>query len=160
MISEKNDLVAGSSGSSKVLACASQIAAARMSAILIVPFDDEYMNVEHESGWNSAEVITSVSSSMFSGLMSTIVNDWFEISRFHKLIRRSSAEMNVSPSEFTEIELMWYACAFANTRRGVAATTFSVVSSRGSLMAVNDDASELSRRPSRFVAVTIWIFFS
>lgn len=32
---------------------------------------------------------------------------WSLMLRFHKLIRRSSADMYVSPSEFTEIELMW-----------------------------------------------------
>ena len=35
------------------------------------------------------------------------------IPRFHRFMRRSSALMYVSPSEFTDNELMWYACAFA-----------------------------------------------
>jgi len=33
--------------------------------------------------------------------------------------------MYVSQSEFNEIELIWYACAFAKTLRVVAATTLS-----------------------------------
>ena len=41
------------------------------------------------------------------------------IERFQRLIRRSSAEIKVSPSELSEIEFMWYACPFANTRRVV-----------------------------------------
>lgn len=32
---------------------------------------------------------------------------WSLMFRFHRLMRRSSAEMYVSPSEFTEMELMW-----------------------------------------------------
>ena len=35
-------------------------------------FELEYMNKLHCVGWNSAAVITSVSSSIFAGLMSTI----------------------------------------------------------------------------------------
>jgi hypothetical protein len=50
----------------------SQSAASRMSASLIVPFELEYMNRLQCIGWNSAAVMTSVSSSMFTGLMSTI----------------------------------------------------------------------------------------
>jgi hypothetical protein len=30
------------------------------------------------------------------------------MARFHRLIRKSSAEMKVSQSEFREIELIWY----------------------------------------------------
>ena len=51
--------------------------------------------------------------------------------RFHKLMRRSSADMYVSPSEFMLIELMWYACAFAYTLRGTAATILSWKAMRG-----------------------------
>lgn len=50
----------------------SQSAASRMSANLIVPFELEYMNRLQCIGWNSAAVMTSVSSSMFTGLMSTM----------------------------------------------------------------------------------------
>ena len=50
---------------------------------------------------------TSVSSSMLAGLMSTMLKDWSVISMCHRLMRRSSAERYVSPSEFTLIELMW-----------------------------------------------------
>jgi hypothetical protein len=41
------------------------------------------------------------------------LKDWSEMLRFQRLIRRSSALMYVSPSELTETELMWYACALA-----------------------------------------------
>ena len=50
---------------------------------------------------------TSVSSSMLAGLMSTMLKDWSVISMCHRLMRRSSAERYVSPSELTLIELMW-----------------------------------------------------
>lgn len=43
-----------------------------MSASLMFDFELEYMNTLHCWGWNSAEVMTSVSSSMFTGLMSTM----------------------------------------------------------------------------------------
>lgn len=43
-----------------------------MSASLMFDFELEYMKRLHCCGWNSAAVITSVSSSMFTGLMSTM----------------------------------------------------------------------------------------
>lgn len=43
-----------------------------MSASLIVPFELEYMNRLQWMGWNSAAVMTSVNSSMLTGLMSTM----------------------------------------------------------------------------------------
>ena len=52
-----------------------------------------------------------------------ILKLWSLMSKFHRLIRRSSAEMNVSPSVFSEMELMWYAWALAYTRRGTCAYT-------------------------------------
>jgi hypothetical protein len=52
--------------------CLSQSAAALMSHSLIVPLLLLYTNRLHSTGWNSAAVITSVSSSIFVGLMSTI----------------------------------------------------------------------------------------
>ncbi|KAH3666123.1 hypothetical protein OGAPHI_004312 [Ogataea philodendri] len=67
-----------------------------MSFSLMVPLDEEYMNRLQSVGWNSELVITSVSSSMFTGLISTMLNDWSAIPKFHKLILRSSEEMNVS----------------------------------------------------------------
>jgi hypothetical protein len=91
-----------------LLAYLSHKAASLMSASLIVPFELEYMNKLQCIGWNSAAVMTSVSSSMFTGLMSTMseqrsvkhhrLNRYelklsLEIPRFHKLIRRSSAEI-------------------------------------------------------------------
>ena len=58
-----------------------------------------YMKTFECVGWNSALVMTSVNSSMLAGLMSTTLNDWSLMPRFHKLIRRSSEEIKVSPSE-------------------------------------------------------------
>lgn len=55
-----------------LLACRSQSAESRMSASLMLLFELEYMKTLHCVGWNSAAVITSVSSSMFAGLMSTM----------------------------------------------------------------------------------------
>lgn len=52
------------------MACLSHRACSRMSASLTVPLDDEYEKRLHCSGWNSAAVMTSVSSSMLTGLMS------------------------------------------------------------------------------------------
>lgn len=52
--------------------------------------------------------------------------------KFHKLIRKSSAEMYVSWSELTEIEWIWYACAFEYTFRGIAAMMLSCCVIRGS----------------------------
>ena len=43
-------------------------------------------------GWNSAAVITSESSSMSSGLMSTMLKVDVFVCRFHRLIRKSSAD--------------------------------------------------------------------
>ena len=42
---------------------------------------------------------------------------------FQMLIRRSSAERYVSPSELNESELMWYACPLAKVRFSVAVAT-------------------------------------
>ncbi len=75
-------------------------------------FELLYMKRLQCTGWNSAAVMTSVSSSMFAGLMSTMLKLRSLISRFQRFIRRSSAEMYVSWSEFTDIEWMWYAWAF------------------------------------------------
>lgn len=58
----------------------SQRADSRMSANLMVPLLLLYINRLHCCGWNSAAVITSVSSSMLAGLISTIsrinVGEW------------------------------------------------------------------------------------
>lgn len=43
-----------------------------MSASLMVPLELEYMKRLQCNGWNSAAVMTSVSSSMLIGFMSTI----------------------------------------------------------------------------------------
>jgi hypothetical protein len=47
-----------------------------MSASLILLFELEYMKRLQCCGWNSAAVITSVNSSMFTGLMSTMSIDY------------------------------------------------------------------------------------
>merc|ERR1712127_213384 len=107
MISEKKDLLVGSSGSSNILAWESQRAGCLMSHRRIVPLLEEYTKRLHSLGWNSEAVITSVSSSMLAGLISTMLKDWSVISMCHRLIRRSSADRYVSWSEFTDIELMW-----------------------------------------------------
>ena len=43
-----------------------------MSASLMLLFELLYMNKLHCVGWNSAAVMTSVSSSIFAGLISTM----------------------------------------------------------------------------------------
>lgn len=52
--------------------CRSHRAEERMSHSRMVPLLLLYTNTLHWCGWNSAAVITSVSSSMFTGLMSTM----------------------------------------------------------------------------------------
>ena len=76
---------------------------------------------------------TSVRSSMLAGLMSTMLKLWSERSRLHRLMRRSSADRNVSWSLFTEIELMWYVCALANTRLQREASSTSEVLTCGAV---------------------------
>jgi hypothetical protein len=51
----------------------SHSALCRMSASLMVPLELAYMNQLQLFGWNSAAVMTSVNSSMFAGLMSTML---------------------------------------------------------------------------------------
>jgi len=43
---------------------------------------------------------------MSAGFRSTILKHWLVTSRCHRLIRRSSADTNVSPSQLFEMELM------------------------------------------------------
>ncbi len=63
---------------SKLLfACVSQRADWRISHKRIMPLLLLYTNKLHSFGWNSAAVITSVSSSMFAGFMSTISSNLF-----------------------------------------------------------------------------------
>lgn len=50
---------------------------------------------------------------MFAGLMSTMLKLWSVTSRFHRLMRRSSADRKVCWSLLTLMLLMWYVCAFA-----------------------------------------------
>lgn len=59
--------------------CRSQSADSRISASLIVPFELEYMKRLQCEGWNSAAVMTSVSSSILTGLIST-TSAFYEIS--------------------------------------------------------------------------------
>ena len=120
------------------LECSSHNARWRISANLMVPFELAYINQLQLVGWNSAAVITSVSSSMLAGLISTMLKLWSWMLRFQRLIRRSSLLMKVSPSLLTEMLLMWYAWAFAYVLRGTAATTVSWCVIRGSF---RDDES-------------------
>mmetsp|Transcript_47039 Transcript_47039/g.112064 ORF Transcript_47039/g.112064 Transcript_47039/m.112064 type:complete len:210 (-) Transcript_47039:360-989(-) len=149
MISEKKERREGSSSSSNALAWVSQSARSRVSAILIEPREFDHRNRLQWSGWHDAAVITSVSSSMLSGLMSTMLNEVSETPRFHRLIRRSSAEMNVSQSELREMELMWYACPLENTRRWCAWMPLGVV--RGGIASPFDP---LPVMPLRYVEMT------
>lgn len=55
-----------------LFACRSHNAESRMSASLMLLFELEYMKRLHCVGWNSAAVMTSVSSSILTGLMSTM----------------------------------------------------------------------------------------
>lgn len=48
--------------------------------------------------------------------MSSMLKLWLLTSRFHRLIRRSSADKKVSWSVLTETELMWYVCALPKVR--------------------------------------------
>lgn len=75
--------------------------------------------------------MTSESSSMSAGLMSTILNAASLACRCHKLMCRSSAERKVSPSQLTPIELMWYEWPLPYTRFGVAVTMTSCGVMRG-----------------------------
>ncbi len=50
---------------------------------------------------------TSVKSSMFEGLISTMLKLCSVMSKFHTLILRSSADKKVSLSLLTDMELMW-----------------------------------------------------
>jgi len=70
-----------------------------------------------------------------------ILKLWSLFSICHKLIRRSSADRYVAPSLFTEIELMWYVWALANTRRGLASTISSIGLNMGTRSDVIDDGS-------------------
>jgi hypothetical protein len=88
------------------LACWSHNALSRMSASLIVPLELAYMNQLQLIGWNSAAVMTSVSSSMLAGFMSTMLKLWSWMFKFHRFIRRSSLLIKVSPSLFTDMLLI------------------------------------------------------
>lgn len=90
IISEKNEREEGSSSCSNSrdgisilevignttglrLACWSHKALSLISASLIVPLELAYMNQLQLCGWNSAAVMTSVSSSIFAGFISTML---------------------------------------------------------------------------------------
>ncbi|KAH3669810.1 hypothetical protein OGATHE_002622 [Ogataea polymorpha] len=96
VISVKKLWLDGSIYSSNTRAWLSHSELTRISFNLMVPFEEEYMNKLQSVGWNSALVITSVSSSILTGLISTMLKDWSAIPKFHKLILRSSEEMKVS----------------------------------------------------------------
>ena len=54
--------------------------------------------------------------SMSSGLMSTMLKVVEVFCKFHKFIRKSSAERYVSPSGLNDKELMWYVCPLEKVR--------------------------------------------
>ena len=121
MISEKKLLLVGSSGSSNSLLCRSHRAADLMSHSLIVPLLLLYTKRLHSAGWNSAAVMTSVSSSMFVGLMSTmsvqkgkekysqILNEKVKISHnFHNNCQPNSQEK----IHFTNFNFSFYSKTF------------------------------------------------
>lgn len=110
-------------------------------------------------GWKHDAVMTSVSSSMFSGLMSTMLKLIWLLFMFHRLMRRSSADKKVSPSEQGEMELTWYAWALAYTRRGVAHTAVSRHVSVGILRFLTLVGAPYRPR-GRFIDDTIFSFFS
>lgn len=66
-----------------------------------------------------------MSSSSVGGFMSSTLNASLAFSSDQRLMRRSSADRNVAPSEHAATELMWYACALPYTRRGVAIVALS-----------------------------------
>ena len=78
-----------------------------------------------------------------------ILKLWSLFSMCHRLIRRSSADRYVAPSLFTEIELMWYVCALANTRRGLASTISSIGLNTGTRSDVIDEGSTGEPNSSR-----------
>jgi len=69
-------MVSGTKSGDTHFVCRSHSAASRMSASLILLFELEYMKRLQCCGWNSAAVITSVNSSIFTGLISTISMDY------------------------------------------------------------------------------------
>ena len=69
----KSKMYVSQGGKVSRLACWSHRALSRMSASLMVPFELAYMNQLQLWGWNSAAVITSVSSSIFAGFISTML---------------------------------------------------------------------------------------
>ena len=64
---------------------------------------------------------------MLGGLISTTVNARSETSRCHRLMRRSSALMNVSRSLLSAMLFTWYVCALAYARRQRAVSTGSAL---------------------------------
>jgi len=73
----------------------SHSAESRISASLILLFELEYMKRLQWKGWNSVAVMTSVSSSMFTGLMSTIsVNHRWKEGLFTYEHRHKSKKMH------------------------------------------------------------------
>jgi len=78
-----------------------------------------------------------------------ILKLWSLFSICHKLMRRSSADRYVAPSLFTEMELMWYVWALANTRRGLASTINSIglnTGTRSDVSAIGSTGEPISSR--------------
>lgn len=72
--------------------CRSHRAEDRMSHSRMVPLLLLYTNTLHWCGWNSAAVITSVSSSMFAGLMSTMSGSAVKAERLAVLVSPCQAK--------------------------------------------------------------------
>ena len=74
-----------------------------------------------------------------------LLNDVSLTSRFHQLMRRSSALTKVWPSEFIASELMWYVCALANTRFGTACSGVAAAALAVGAACKSSEQSLLSR---------------
>ncbi len=110
IISVKKFLFMLASLSSKLIAVWSHADDFLRSPSFITPLEVEKINWLSWKGWNCDAVITSESSSIFSGLRSITVNAWTLFSRFQRLILRSSDDIKFSPLAHTDMELMWKLC--------------------------------------------------
>ena len=70
-----------------------------------------------------------------------ILKLWSVLSRSQRFTLRSSAERYVQSSLFTEMELMWYVCAFAKILLGIASIEMSSWTFTGILSCVIDSSS-------------------
>jgi len=86
---------------------------------------DDFCQFFHIDGLYIKNVFVRVNQRVFYEQKRDLLKLWSLIARFHRLILKSSALIYVSPSELMLMELMWYACAFAKTFLGTAATIVS-----------------------------------